>query len=729
MVKSFFKRQIFVFGAILALGMVTPLLGWGTTYSWVNYDSDTGDWEEGQWFPENGNVPGPNDVARFPVSIEGEDQLALSDGLSVGSILFDANDSYGFSTPAVTATFTAGQTLGPAGGNGNVVTNNSSTQQTIIMPGGTVQGGVSGSNTQFQFTDAATWRADGNPTVDASIQISNAETLMVVTSSAGSLINFNGIISGDADVIIGNGTTYVQASYNAQNTYSGTTTVNKGALLISSAAAFANSNELSLQNGSTLDVSPINLAGGNTTVTLPALSLAGSTNTLALGISAPNSTIINLAQTPNLDLSTLNLRVVNSSASALYGATQEFTLFTNAGTPTNNFNQVTLVGLDAFTGSVDPASLGTPTLRYIVQKKSDGNVQAAANTSIVTGNTAFKMAQVLNSTINTQRQLMRSEGTSFGAPPSFKGNPLAVPNVDVSYLSLTDGALDRAVEENMKCWNPLGRKKISIWAQPFGMVLNQGMVDGVPGFSSRTGGILFGMDYKVNPALLVGGGVGYAYTKTAFEENLGKSRVKDRFATVFSSFFGEEWHLDLALLGGIQHHRGYRRVEGTTLSMENQHEGYQIMPHIGGGVTFGMNECYQLHAFANVDYVYSHENRYQEHGANILNYFIEARDSSMLRSEVGFHIAQICDLETAQWLRSIKLSVINKAPLKKGPIVSSYGDSAQSTNLNTTFISPGVKSTLQYADGFSVGFNYNAEISLTNKTTSQEIILEAGKKF
>ncbi len=545
-------------------------------------------------------------------------------------------------------------------------------------------------------------------------------------SSAGSSY-LSGQITGGGMLKVSQGELGLGSS---QNNNTGQVIINNGTLLLydKNALGTRTTNGVSMTSG-TLGLFPISLSGGNQTVNPGNLTLAG-TNTFALGINGTNSTIVDLASTTtSLNLSNINLQVVNNSPTAVYGATQEFTLFTNAGVPTNDFNQVTLVGLDAFTGFVDPATLGTGTLKYIVQKKSDNNVQVAAHTSIVTGHTAFKMGQVLTSTMNTQRQTMRNEGTYFGGGSSFQGNPIKAPEVDVSYLSLTDGGLDRAVEENMKCWNPLGRKKTSIWAQPFGVVLDQGTVDGVPGFSSRTGGILFGMDHKINSGLLVGGGLGYAYTKMSLDQNLGKSRVKDKFGTVFSSFFGDAWHLDLALLVGLQHHRGYRRVKGTNLTVESQHEGYQVMPHIGGGYTFGMNECYQIHTFAQVDYVYSHQDRYQEHGANIANYFIEAHDASMLRSEVGFHVAQICDLETAQWLRSIKLSLINKAPLKKGPIVSSYGDTAQSTNLNTTFISPGVKSTLQYADGFSVGFNYNAEISLAHKTTSQELMLQAGKKF
>ncbi len=509
----------------------------------------------------------------------------------------------------------------------------------------------------------------------------------------------------------------------SQNNNTGPIAITNGSLFLYDKSGLGNASALSLTS-SVFGLFSLPLSGENQIVRPPAISLTGS-NTFALGINATNSTIMDLTNNQSLSLSDVNLQVI-TSPSVLYGPSQEFTLFSNTGGQTA-FNQVTLLGLDAFTGALDTSTPNT--IKYIVQKKSDGNVQVAAHTSIVTGHTAFKTGQIVTSTLNSQRQVMRNEGGAFTGFRSFQGNPIKAPEVDVSYLTLTDGGLDRAVEENMKCWNPLGRKKTSLWAQPFGVVLDQGTVDGVPGFSSRTGGILFGMDHKVNPGLLVGGGLGYAYTKMSIDQNLGKSRVKDKFGTVFASFFGDEWHVDLAVVAGLQHHRGYRTVQGTNLQVESQHNGYQVMPHIGGGYTFGMNDCYQIHTFAQLDYVYSHENRYQENGANILNYFIEAHESRMLRSEVGFHVAQICDLETAQWLRSVKLSLINKAPLKKGPILSSYGDSAQSTNLNTTFISPGVKSALQYADGFSVGFNYNAEISLAHKTTSQELMLQAGKKF
>jgi hypothetical protein len=891
----------------------------------------------------------------------------------VGSLLFDPDDGLGLSTPPITITFNSGQTLGPAGGNGNAVTNNSTSPQTMIMPNGTVQGGATGAaNTAFQFSGASTYLLDGNPNVDGAIEIGTSSadslTLKLSNSNAGIQGTFYGAITGSGSLITGPGVgvffngvnTYlggtvlnssylyttanlmptsgpgvtlnggswlfftdtsgstttcnqnVSADNNVQNqiyligggtvtlsgnltgglgvnlaasgsqppigkiiltganTYSGPSSISIGGvlqgtstsissgssisylggggtlkftdssggtptwagtiidnsgggtpltvehngmdtltlsqpltgnigvgvtsngtlslsgsasytgptnigtdgtlrfqgasstlsgpitgggtlsvrggasltltssantntgplrvdgseLILTSASAFGTPSSINFNNG-TFNMSRIPLSGGNQTVRPVGMSLAG-TNTFAMGINGTNSTIMDLTNSGSLNLSRVNLQVINNSPSALYGPSQEVTLFSNTGVQTT-FNQVTLLGLDAFTGTLDTSTLNT--IKYVIQKKSDENVKAVTNTSIVTGHTAFKMAQVLTSTLNTQRQGMRNEGTSFGGISFFQGNPLKAPDVDVSYLSLTDGGLDRAVEENMKCWNPLGRKKTSLWAQPFGIVLNQGMVDGNPGFSSRTGGILFGMDHKVNSGLLVGGGLGYAYTKMSIDENLGRSRVKDRFGTVFASFFGEAWHVDLALVGGLQHHRGYRTVQGTNLQVQSQHDGYQIMPHVGAGYTFGMHDCYQIHTFAQLDYVYSHENRYQEQGANILNYFIEAHDSSMLRSEVGFHVAQICDLETAQWLRSIKLSLINKAPLKKGPIVSSYGDSAQSTSLNTTFISPGVKSTLQYSDGFSVGFNYNAEISFTNKTTSQELILQAGKKF
>lgn len=265
-----------------------------------------------------------------------------------------------------------------------------------------------------------------------------------------------------------------------------------------------------------------------------------------------------------------------------------------------------------------------------------------------------------------------------------------------------------------------------VWLQPVGLTVHQNPGSSTPGFKSRMGALLIGMDSKIRNDIILGAALGYGRSTMNFDANAGKSHVYDKFLALFGTWFTDTWYMEGSFLGGLQNYRVARNTGTGNIFALNHHSGYQLDPHIGVGYIFSSNP-YQLRPFATVDYVYSCQYGHQETGAGAADLYISKSNASMLRSEAGITLSRKFIQALSYSKISLQLAAVNKRPLKRGLIIASNGSSFQSSKRITTAFSPGLEAAIFYDDGYSLSAFWIGEYA--SQYREQEVFIKFRKRI
>ncbi len=539
-----------------------------------------------------------------------------------------------------------------------------------------------------------------------------------VTKSGSGVWTVGGPITGAGNLAV----TGNMASTSASNTYTGATTISSN-----SSMAFSHPHSNGYTNGVTFGASSSTFDLSNMTPSASPFYTGGITaasgGIIKIAVDgAGNSTIMDLggADTPNLDNILLTIVGTAPSGPATYK------LFENVG----------VLNGDILVENVNLTSLPNTTFSFLGLDGTDvkftltgspgiPNAQTAAGAANSVATTAQMSAQVISRGVLGVARDNDTGEPSYGSS-AFASHPMKAPNLQADFLNATQGGLMNAAQDTTRKWSPARTDKAGIWFQPFGMVNRQGANGGSPGSKSRTAGLLAGFDYKSRYDVIWGAALGYARTTENFDSDAGKTGVKDKFATVFGTWFRGPWYVEGSLLLGLEKYQGTRNTGPTNnnIFVSKSHDGYQISPHVGGGYTFEVKGS-KLKPYVTFDYTYASQYGYQEQGVGGM--YLKQMDASMLRSEVGANISKHIEFDTFMWKPGFTLAVVNKKPLKKGTIVSSSGTRFESTTATTTNISPALESTIRFEDGYSFSAAWIGEFG--SQYNMQEAFLKFTKKL
>lgn len=616
-------------------------------------------------------------------------------------------------------------------------TGNSYTGGTQVNSGATLRtltaslpaaGGVTLEGGSLSFTDSmpSTYAGDMNLSSETTSTISAAEA-----------VSLSGAITGAGGVTIGRGKVILSGT---SNTYSGVTSIAEGATFsLSHRNSFPHNNNIHLEKG-VLNLSSITPA--NAGVHVGILSTDTGHGTFKIPVDSQGNATPLIFDT-SLDLTgkafSIDIFGTTPAAGNVYatgdGSPSYVVMQGVSGSP--DAMTLNLSGaLSSHVGklSVSGSDLLFRLLGYSPSASSPAVVGAGQSSAQL--NSHFTVSNITSSIMGAIRseaggQSTGGIGSSGGygedvASFSLTNNPFqAPPFSDSRSFKMTEEGMREKVVENRKRFRSK-RGDINIWFQPFGSVLRQDPMYGNLGVTAQTWGGIFGADHNVNGELSVGAGIGYANTDLGFDLGGGKGRIKERFITMFGTWAREGFHVDLSLVGGLQKSKGYRTISGSSLRANNQHDGYQFTPSLGGGYQF-LIEGYQAEVFAGFSYAFSHQGKYQETGAGTADLTVTGTNASMLRSEGGGRISTTYDYEAGRLKIGAKLGMVNKMPIQKGNIVTANAGTFETTTKPQNYLSPGVDGKFEWDNGFSAGFSYNSELG--SKYVANEVLLTLKKRL
>ena len=120
----------------------------------------------------------------------------------------------------------------------------------------------------------------------------------------------------------------------------------------------------------------------------------------------------------------------------------------------------------------------------------------------------------------------------------------------------------------------------SVWFKPFGNVIDKRSDNGIPGYSSRTGGVVAGWEREVGEAMNAGMALGYAETEVG-GEGAGNVRL-------------ETTHYQALLYGDYSREDFY--LEGNVSVGRNRTETRRTLSSVGGGTAQGDFNGWQYNA-------------------------------------------------------------------------------------------------------------------------------------
>lgn len=274
-----------------------------------------------------------------------------------------------------------------------------------------------------------------------------------------------------------------------------------------------------------------------------------------------------------------------------------------------------------------------------------------------------------------------------------------------------------------------------IWLGAFGEYAHEKAAQQTPAFHYTTEGTLLGVDLNPLAHTTVGGALGYAHTNLKEDSNAGKATIKYFLGTLYSKIdLHSKWECEVALLGSWNEIENQRSILFPNFSAKAKAKipGWQLTPHLGVGYKID-TDWGRIQPYAGLDWTFSWDKGYKEQGAGDFNMKVKARESSMLRSELGVSLSEAWGFSWGSLLLSEKLGYINKKPFKTGSLTAAMvGGSGtlhvESLNSTQNLAAIGLQLLMRPATSFlNVSLVYNGEFGAMYR--SQELFLKLVKEF
>ena len=600
-----------------------------------------------------------------------------------------------------------------------------------IINGGTLAIGVGGSLLStgavavnspgtFDITNAST-----TPQMIGSLSGNGNTTLGAnsLTVNETGTTTYSGVISGSGGFVkSGSGALALSGA----NTFSGPTTVSGGMLVVPAGASLNNSAVTVQANGI--------LRGAGTVKSLT------STGTVIPGSSIGTLTVVGNYE----EGGTLEIEINPSGASSLvavggnlildpgstlllnpdpgnYSTSQQFTVITFAGTRTGTFSALATTVSGRFSGTIiyDPndVKIGITVIPFsqIVVGGNSGVVAQYLDTlNPAPGSDLAAVFAALDALSNDPKALQNALNQL--QPSQFGTAALAQQNNDILVRSTFTGRMWEVYP--MECdvdW--LEEHKGGLWLDPVAKYVNQDAKQQNHGYHAATAGGVLGGDYRVAKNSYLGAAAAYTFSHIHMNESSGEERINSAYGALYGTWFNRRLFLDASFIGAYNHYDGTRNIDfpGIDRKAKNKHNGYQLSPSMGIGMLYNYNN-FQFQPLLRADYVFTHQNKFTEHGANSIDLNVKKTNSHYIRTDLGIKIAKCYEFETFRVIPDIKLSWVWDKQIDHSHFRSAFVDTQGGMTTSGlhpihNLFAPGIGMTIMSNEGsFSFSGNYDAEV-------------------
>lgn len=258
----------------------------------------------------------------------------------------------------------------------------------------------------------------------------------------------------------------------------------------------------------------------------------------------------------------------------------------------------------------------------------------------------------------------------------------------------------------------------AVWAEGLGFFAGQNAINENPVYNSSTGCGLIGADFYNFTHGQMGAAIGYAQSSIQ-ESDTGKGSIQFYLAGLYGTAYIDDGYVELGLWSSFDQFFNTRDViyPGFSKAAHSNHNGWQLVPHIGGGYDFNF-DWGAIEPFATFDAAALFQQGYSEHGADVLNMRIKSSTSWLLRGEVGLNAYQVVHMASSHLIFRETLSYVNLAPFGIGKMANAAlvgfppGFTVNSFTDVQNMIAPGFELFFKCLNGFFFSLAYEGEFTI-----------------
>jgi autotransporter-associated beta strand repeat/autotransporter-associated beta strand repeat len=258
----------------------------------------------------------------------------------------------------------------------------------------------------------------------------------------------------------------------------------------------------------------------------------------------------------------------------------------------------------------------------------------------------------------------------------------------------------------------------AVWAEGLGLFARQNAIHENPSYHSSTGCGLIGADFYNFENGQMGAALGYAQSSIQ-ESGTGDGSIQYYLAGLYGTAYINNGYAELGLWGSFDQFHNKRNVvyPGFNATAKSNHNGWQLVPHIGGGYDF--NFCWgAIEPFATFDAAALFQQGYSEHGAGVLDMHVKSSTSWLLRAEAGLNAYQVVKWAFSHLIFRETLSYVNLAPYGIGKLANVElvgfppGFTVTSFTDVQNMIAPGFELFFKSNNGFFFSLTYEGEFTI-----------------
>jgi outer membrane autotransporter protein len=154
---------------------------------------------------------------------------------------------------------------------------------------------------------------------------------------------------------------------------------------------------------------------------------------------------------------------------------------------------------------------------------------------------------------------------------------------------------------------------------------------GVAGFTEDRGGVIVGLDKKLNDHWLLGLAAQYAYTSLGFTDGAASSSADSYNGMVYGGWHQNRLYVDGTAGFGWNSYTSSRSLDigGFTASPSGSFSGQDASASVETGYAFPVKD-WRLTPYAGFDYTYTQTDAFTESGDGASNLMVQASDSNSL---------------------------------------------------------------------------------------------------
>lgn len=184
---------------------------------------------------------------------------------------------------------------------------------------------------------------------------------------------------------------------------------------------------------------------------------------------------------------------------------------------------------------------------------------------------------------------------------------------------------------------------LQLWLSPLYANSNVDEQGGFTGYDADVWGTSAGVQVRLDRRSFVGISGGYAKTRLDLDQNEGLGQVKNGYATLFGSVWGNRWYGQALLSYGHHRFEDERLTQFGSISevAKSDHDGQSVSIALDLGLDARTIRAWNAAPYVSVEYAYLSEDAYTERGTGSLLLTIDERDTNSVVSELGLRLSGV----------------------------------------------------------------------------------------